>query len=125
MRLSEIKDDWFYKLQSDLHGMNPAYVIECERKRLPLALSPGAAVIDDDCPMCQMLGEETGPVFWHLDGCNVDDEFAFSFFRTREEWEVEQRRWQEFNRQFEQERESGAYGNDARASFDDDEPLIQ
>ena len=29
-----------------------------------------------------------GPVFWHLDGCNVD-EFEFSSYVTREEYEAE------------------------------------
>jgi hypothetical protein len=120
-RLERIKDDWFSKLQSDLNGMNPAYVIDCERKRLPLALPAGAAMVDEDCGLCQMLGEEAAPVFWHLDGCNMDDEFAFSFFRTKEEWEEERRQWQEFNRRFDQE-----YGKDnSFPAFGDDEPLIQ
>jgi hypothetical protein len=29
-----------------------------------------------------------GPVFWHLDGCNVD-EFEFSSYVTREEYEAQ------------------------------------
>jgi hypothetical protein len=34
-----------------------------------------------------MTNEKFGPAFWHLDGCNMDYDFAFSFCRTREEWE--------------------------------------
>lgn len=29
-------------------------------------------------------GEELGPGLWHLDGCNMDEGFEFSFHRTRE-----------------------------------------
>ncbi len=41
-----------------------------------------------------------GPVFWGLDGSGMDDDFAFSFHRTLEEWEAEQREYEEFNRKF-------------------------
>ena len=52
-----------------------------------------------------MLAELPGPMFWHLDGCNNDPDFAFSIFhRTREEWEAEERQYQEFNRRFDAER---------------------
>lgn len=37
-------------------------------------------------------GEEMEPAFWQLDSCNMDDAFVFSFYRTREEWEEEERR---------------------------------
>jgi hypothetical protein len=62
-------------------------------------------IVDDDCPMCQMFGDETSPLgmgvgFWHLDGCNMDEDFAFSHFRTREEWEAENRERAEFNKEF-------------------------
>ena len=30
----------------------------------------------------------------------MDDDFAFSFFKTRQEWETENRRRQEFNKEF-------------------------
>lgn len=120
-RLERLRDDWLAKPQGDLNGRNPAYVIDCERQRLPMALPAGAAVIDENCALCQMLGEMDTPGFWHLDGCNMDDEFAFSFFRTPEEWEAEQHRWQEFNRRFEQEHNK----NHSFPAFDTDEPTIQ
>jgi hypothetical protein len=51
-----------------------------------------------------MLGESIGPVFWHLDGCNNDQDFPFSIFcRTRQEWEEEQRGYEEFNPKFDAE----------------------
>jgi hypothetical protein len=99
-RLQRVRDDWLEKPQDDCTGMCPANIIECERKRMPLAMSPKAAMIDDDCPICQMLGHEMGPVFQHLDGCNMDDDFPFSFHLTRDDWEEERRRQEEFSREF-------------------------
>ena len=56
-------------------------------------------MVDADCPCCQMMAEMPGPMFWHLDGCNNDDDFAFdTSHRTREEWEEERRQWEEHSR---------------------------
>jgi hypothetical protein len=35
----------------------------------------------------------------HYDGCNMEDEFAFSGFATMEEWEEEQRTYDEWERE--------------------------
>ena len=36
------------------------------------------------------------PMFWHLDGSNMEyDRFEFSFCKTIEEWEAEQREYEE------------------------------
>jgi hypothetical protein len=40
-------------------------------------------------------------MFWHLDGCNMDEGFEFSFYKTLEEFEEEERKREEFNREFE------------------------
>lgn len=52
-------------------------------------------VIDEDCPLCKMMGDasESGLeiTFSHFDGSHMEDEFAFSWFATLEEWEQEQR----------------------------------
>ena len=107
--LDVIKTGWLESPQVDLGGRIPAILIDNERKRLPQAMRPHDMIIDDDCPMCQMLGDETSPLgmgvgFWHLDGAHMDDDFAFSDFKTRQEWEVENRRREEFDREFERER---------------------
>lgn len=104
-RLDQIKTEWLENPQPDLEGRIPAIIIENERKRLPQAMRPHDMIIDDDCPMCQMFGDETSPLgmgvgFWHLDGSHMDDDFAFSWFKTRQEWEVENRRREEFDREF-------------------------
>jgi hypothetical protein len=68
---------------------------------MPESISGHEAIVDEDCPCCQMMADMPGPVFWHLDGCNMDDEFAFSIYhRTREEWDKEQQEWAEHNRRF-------------------------
>jgi hypothetical protein len=110
--LNQIKTDWLESPQADLDGRIPAIIIENERKRLPQAMSLRDMIIDDDCPMCRMFGDETSPLgmgvgFWHLDGSNMDDDFAFSSFKTRQEWEVENRRREEFNREFDRKCEEG------------------
>lgn len=103
--LDQIKTDWLENPQPDLEGRIPAIIIDNERKRFPQAMRPHDMIIDDDCPMCQMLGDETSPLgmgvgFWHLDGSHMDDDFAFSFFKTRQEYELENRRREEFSLEF-------------------------
>ncbi|HYK89423.1 MAG TPA: hypothetical protein VE398_11675 [Acidobacteriota bacterium] len=99
-RLTQIKADWLECPDPDFDGRNPAYILECERKRLPLIASPEEMVMDEDCPMCQAMAEEYTPTFCHLDGCNMDDDFPFSFCRTRSEWEEEERVRREFSDEF-------------------------
>lgn len=104
-RLEQLKTAWLEQPQEDLDGRTPAILIDNERKRLPIALRPADMIIDEDCPVCQMFGDETTPLgmgvgFWHLDGSSMDDEFAFSFYKTREEWEAENLRREEFSKEF-------------------------
>jgi hypothetical protein len=104
-RLEQIKAEWLETPQPDFDGHIPAILIDNERRRLPQALHPHDMIIDDDCPVCRAFGDETSPLgmgvgFWHLDGSHMDDDFAFSHYQTREEWEAENRRREEFNREF-------------------------
>jgi hypothetical protein len=101
-RLEEIKTNWLENPQPDYSGRSPANIIENERRRLPLALSKREMIIDEDCYTCMMMANDPtmGPGFWHLDGSHMDDDVAFSDFLTREEWEAENRRRQEFNKEF-------------------------
>jgi hypothetical protein len=63
---------------------------------MPEVLSPEERLIDPDCPCCQMLAEMPGPCFWHLDGTNLDDEFAFDVHEaTFADWELSRSPWQE------------------------------
>ena len=95
-RLEQVKAEWLDSPNAEYGGKAPSALIECERKRLPWISSEEDSLFKDDCPCCQALAnEKLGPGFWHLDGCNMDSDFAFSFFRTREEWEEEVRHWGE------------------------------
>jgi len=105
-RLEVIRDRWLDEPDPEYHGRTPRSIIARERSRRPEAVSGREAMIDPDCPCCQMLADLPGPVFWHLDGCEMDDDFAFDLFhRTREEWDEEQRRWEEQSQRFDQERD--------------------
>ncbi len=95
---------WLEQPQAEYGGSIPANIIENERKRLPLAIHPRELIVDEECPVCQMMANESamggGPGFWHLDGSHMDDDFVFSPFRTREEWETHRREWEDFNTEF-------------------------
>ena len=102
--LEDLKTEWLEKPQKDYSGRIPVLIIENERRRFPSTMSSKDVVIDEDCDICRMMGDDIsmglGVSFWSLDGCNMDDDFAFSFFRTHEEWEADKRQWEEFNREF-------------------------
>jgi len=107
--LDRIKTRWLESPQPECAGRIPAIVIDNERKRLPEAMRPRDMIVDEDCPMCQAFGDETSPLgmgvgSWHLDGCNMDDDFAFSHYETRAEWEAENRRREEFSKEFDRQR---------------------
>jgi hypothetical protein len=97
-RLEEARRQWLDTPR--VQGLTPLEVIELERRRIPLAVSGAEAMIDDDCPMCQMMADDLGPCFVNLDGCNMDDEFPFAFHLSRDEWEAERLEMEEFNRKF-------------------------
>jgi len=89
-RLEQVKNEWLDSPDPEYGGRSPACLIEYERIRLPWVSSEEDSPFEDDCPICQAMAEEDfGPSFWHLDGYGMDDDFAFSFYRTREEWEEE------------------------------------
>ena len=86
-RLESVREAWLDAPDPECHGRTPRSIIARERARLPESVSGHDAMIDPDCPCCQMMGELSGPTFWHLDGSDMDDEFAFDTqHRTREEW---------------------------------------
>lgn len=104
-RLEAWRDEWFDAPDPECQGLSPRVVIDHERLRMPEGFSGHEAMVDHDCPLCQMMTDMPGPMFWGLDGSNMDDEFAFSFHRTREEWDAEQRKHEAWNRRW-KEREA-------------------
>ena len=99
-RLEQVRDEWLNTPDPECHFRTPRSIIDRERQRLPEAVSGHEAMVDPDCPCCQMLADMPGPTFWHLDGSGMDwGEFAFAIHhRTHEEWEAEQRDYEEFSR---------------------------
>ena len=104
-RLEAERERWLDSPDDEFHGRTPRTIIHNERRRMPTAVSGHEMMIDHDCPLCQMMTDMPGPTFWHLDGCNMDDDFAFSFETTREAWEKERRDWEDFSRKMDAKRE--------------------
>ena len=126
--LEKLKEDWLNQPSTEFSGRTPARIIEQERRRMNITMSAHECIVDEDCEICQMMAADFDtPMFWHLDGCNMDDSFAFSFYQTRDEYEAEQLRYEEFNKEFERKRKAGEYDNpfaESLAGFaDDDAPF--
>lgn len=99
--LAEVQQRWLRSPFED--GSPPERIVEYGRRRVPFAfgvpivgmedLPPEEHVLDCDCPLCLMMADgQFGPSFMMFDGhhLELDDEFAFSLYETREEWEQEQ-----------------------------------
>lgn len=100
--LEELKTKWLESPEGESGKRIPAEIIEAERRRLPLEATSQELMIDEDCPICQMMQAEFDtPTFMHLDGCNIEDAFEFSMYKTREDWDDNRRQWEDFNRRFE------------------------
>jgi hypothetical protein len=107
-RLEKLKAAWLNAPNGDYSGRMPAHIIEWERRRVNMAMSATEYVVDEDCEVCEAMAVDfETPVFWSLDGCNMDEGFEFSFDKTREEFEAEERRREEFNRELERDWKAG------------------
>jgi hypothetical protein len=88
--LETLKNGWLNEPSPEFDGHVPAIIIDNERRRMPEAMGGRSMVVDEDCPVCKMMGDDAeagrGVWFWHLDGCNMDDHFAFSRFLTEKEY---------------------------------------
>ncbi|PYS98427.1 MAG: hypothetical protein DMF63_16220 [Acidobacteria bacterium] len=102
-RLSTLRDEWLRTPDPEISGRTPAEIIELERQRMNMTVSAKEALIDENCPCCVAMSQDFDtPMFWFLDGCNMDDRFEFSTYKTLEEWEAAQREREKFNREFEE-----------------------
>jgi hypothetical protein len=124
-QLETLRDEWLNEPNSELEGRVPSIISDNERKRLPEAMGGRSMVVDEDCPLCKAMGDECEAgldvCFWHLDGCNMEDHFAFSTFLTEKEYlddraELELRH-REFDQQWKIREERIARGEEV----DDDE----
>jgi hypothetical protein len=126
-QLETLRDTWLNEPSQELEGRIPSIIIDNERRRLPEAMGGRSMVIDEDCPLCKMMGDECEAgldvCFWHLDSSNLEDHFAFSTFLTEKEYiddraEMELRH-REFDQQWKMREERIARGEEV----DDDEFL--
>jgi hypothetical protein len=80
-----------------MSSLTTADRIERDRRHLPVASHGGP--IDCDCPLCRMMADETADAlgFSMVDGylLEMEDDFAFSTYTTRREWEEERYVWDE------------------------------
>lgn len=120
-RLEQFAESWLNHPQIEFSGRTPAHIIESERRRINLTMSAHECLIDEDCEMCEMLAAEfETPMFWGLDGSNMeDDRFEFSFEKNRQDWEAEQLKMEEFNREFDKK-----YSQNDDDFFDQNEQLV-
>jgi hypothetical protein len=111
-RLAAVMRAWLDEPCDELEHRIPSAIIESERRRIPMTLTPSQMIIDEDCDVCRMMADESagfGPGFWHLDGSHMDDWFEFSSFRTRAEFEEEERQRREFNEEFDRKMAAGEF----------------
>jgi len=102
-RLSNARDLWLRSPDSESWGRFPIEMIDLERRRVNLTATAQEILIDENCPCCVALAQDFDtPMFTHLDGCNMDDRFEFSQFKTLKEYEAEIQRREEFDREYEQ-----------------------
>lgn len=128
-QLEQIKDSWLEQGNRDYDGRIPAIIIHNERRRLPEAMSASQLMIDEECECCRMMALEAemgfGPTFWHLDGSHMEEEFAFSPWKTVAEWEAENRRREESYQRFELEWAEREYRRRAEIREWDEEQMRQ
>lgn len=101
IRLQRVGEQWLDSPWEDDPKQTPRGIIHLERQRIPRGgpFEP----IDPECPCCQAMARMHGIGFWHLDGCNMDDLFAFDFsHESLESWQQERATSQRFDEHFDQ-----------------------
>ncbi len=102
VRLSSLRDEWLRTPDSDIPRLTPSRIIDLERQRINITMTAKESVIDENCPCCVALAEDFDtPMFWFLDGCNMEDRFEFSSFKTLEAWKADQVEKENFHREME------------------------
>jgi hypothetical protein len=122
-RLDQLKSAWINTSSEEYYGRTPSQIIQLERRRLPMSMSTKQFLSDaDDAKELELLHLGT-PMIFGLDGSNMDDEFEFSFHKTREEYDEEERRRIEFDQQFELDYKAGKYDKPFDREPLDDSPF--
>lgn len=105
-------------------GSPPSFIVECSRRRVPRGAGVPIVgiteresetqseqhIVDCDCPICNMMSDGMfGVGFTGLDGhhLDLDDEFAFSMYETREEWQDMRQQFEDFSDAVERKQNEG------------------
>jgi hypothetical protein len=109
--LRDVKEDWLTRPFEG--GSPPNFIIECDRRRVPRgagvpiegmdSVESEVHIPDCNCPICAMMADGMfGASFCSIDGHHLesDGEFAFSMHETHEEWEQEQREYDNLSDEF-------------------------
>lgn len=104
--LFEAGAKWLHEPRMEFAGRLPIDILEAERRRVNLTTRPDEFPISDDCEICRMMAAEFDtPMFWHLDGSNMEfDRFEFSYHQNRADWEREMAEWEERSARWEREK---------------------
>jgi len=113
--LRETRDEWMREPFEG--GSPPSFIVECSRRRVPRGAGVPIVgmtqqqseqhVVDCDCPICEMMADGMfGVGFTGLDGhhLDLDNEFAFSMYETREEWQSMLQEYDDFSDSIQQKR---------------------
>ena len=93
-RLESFRDASPDKPDPEYHGRTPRSIIDREPSRLPEGMSGHDAIVDPDCPCCQMMADMPGPMFWHLTAA-IWTTTSPSISATAARNEAERREWDE------------------------------
>jgi hypothetical protein len=132
-QLETLKQAWLNEPNQDFEGRVPAIIIENERKRLPEAMGGRSMVVDEDCPLCKMMGDECESgrevCFWHLDCSAMEEHFAFSTFQTEEQYLANRAELEsfhlDFDRRWREREERIARGEEVEPDEFFDAPLLE
>jgi len=130
--LRETKDEWMREPFEG--GSPPSFIVECSRRRVPRGAGVPIVgmtqqqseqhVVDCDCPICEMMADGMfGVGFTGLDGhhLDLDNEFAFSMYETREEWQSMLQEYDDFSASMERKRSIAQAAEEAQAETQGDE----
>jgi len=130
--LRETKDEWMREPFEG--GSPPSFIVECSRRRVPRGAGVPIVgmtqqqseqhVVDCDCPICEMMADGMfGIGFTSLDGhhLDLDGEFAFSMYETREEWQEMLQEYEDFSASMERKRSIAQAAEEAQAETQGDE----
>ncbi|WDQ14952.1 hypothetical protein [Rhodopirellula sp. P2] len=119
--LSAVRDAWWD--QSYEGGSPPSFIVECSRRRVPRGsevpiegmdgIESEEHVADCDCPICDMMASGLfGVGFTSLSGdhLELDNEFAFSTYEFREDWQREQNDYLAFSEEMDRKQALGDAG---------------